>query len=260
MTKATIYHSDPNTAIVDCCAQTLFIANMRPSEWGYKEWGFEGTYGNRVLILDDLTREHRSDSFVAAAAAGRVKEVIERLDEGQNIDVIHSLMGYNALHAVADFGHPDVCQVLLERGFTKNNLLEHTDSKYDQTPLHYAAVNGRKDVVRMLLDAGANRHALAKNLLPRTLATIHKRFDVAIILKEPPGLVPGLRVTECGSKVVIVEWDEPEIDPDEQAPLEFYEIEHRMKSSTQTHIDNDTLSLDWKKLPLIDYDSTTMKR
>ena len=259
MTKLTIDHSDPHMGLIDCCKQVLFIANMRPSEWGYKEWGFEGEYGSRVLILDDLTKQHRTDSFVAAAAAGRVKEVIRRIEEHQNIDAVHSLMGYNALHACADFGHVDVCKVLLDRGFTKNNMMEQTDSRYDQTPLHYAAVNGRLDVVRLLLDAGANRHAKAKNLLPRDVARIHKRWEVAVILKEPPGLVPGLRVTECSSKVVIVEWDEPEINPDEQAPLEYYELEHRMKMSTQSHIDNDKLTLTWRKLDLIDYDSTLMK-
>jgi len=60
--------------------------------------------------------------------------------------------------------------------------------------------------------------------------------------------------------VVVVTWDEPLIDPDEQAPLEVYEISHRMKPSSQSHIDNSKLSQNWVVFPPIDHDVTVQKR
>jgi hypothetical protein len=75
VTNCTIQHSHPLTSLLDCCGVVNGIANMRPSEWGYKSWGYEGSYGHRVLILDDLTKQHRDDYFVAKAASGRIKDV-----------------------------------------------------------------------------------------------------------------------------------------------------------------------------------------
>ena len=77
ITRTTVHHSHPYVALMDCCNQVKTIANMRPSEWGYAEWGYEGEYGHRVMILDDLTRQQRSNEFVAKAGAGR-KEDVER--------------------------------------------------------------------------------------------------------------------------------------------------------------------------------------
>ena len=130
-----------------------------------------------------------------------------------------------------------------------------------QTALHYAAQNGREDVVIHLLEKGADRHARNKDgYLPRDVATIWKKFDVAVILKEVPPEVPGFRVTSVSPKSVGLEWDEPVIDDANQASVTFYELAHRMKSSQQTHIDNEKLTLEWTKLPLIYHESTVGKR
>ena len=49
--KTTVHHANPQSAILDCAKQTLTIANMRPSEWGYQEWGWEGEYGHRGEVV-----------------------------------------------------------------------------------------------------------------------------------------------------------------------------------------------------------------
>ena len=113
----------------------------------------------------------------------------------------------------------------------------------------------------LLLEHGASRHARnADGYLPRDIATIWKKFDVAVILKEVPPQVPGFRVTTVSPKSVGLEWDEPQVDEANQAPVTYYELCHRMKSSQQTHIDNDKLTLEWTRLPLIDYEETVRKK
>ena len=64
-----------------------------------------------MVILDDLTRQQRTNFFVAAAGAGRLREVEARLDNHQYCDAVHDKMQYTALHAAADFGHVDVVKV-----------------------------------------------------------------------------------------------------------------------------------------------------
>ena len=130
MTKITVHHSHPQLALLDIAEQVLTIANMRPSEWGYQEWGWEGEYGHRVQILDDMTRQQRTNHFVAAAGAGRVKEVEERLKHHQYIDGVHTKMHYTALHAAADFGHVEVVELLIKSGFDK--FIDMVDVRYKQ--------------------------------------------------------------------------------------------------------------------------------
>ena len=168
-------------------------------------------------------------------------------------------MKYTALHAASDFGHVEIVKLLLDRGFRK--FIDMVDVRYNQTALHYAAQNGRKDVIITLLEHGANRRATdSTGYMPRDVATMWKKFEVAVILKEVPPEVPGFRVTSVSPKTVCVEWDEPGIDEKNQAPITHYEISHKMKSSEQSHIDNTNLTLEWTKAPLVDYDSTVGKR
>ena len=83
MTRVTSLHSEPHVSIVSCAKTTSEIADMRPSEWGYKEWGYEGEHGHRVMIMDDVTKQQRTDDFVAAAGAGNLEKVTEMLDDDQ---------------------------------------------------------------------------------------------------------------------------------------------------------------------------------
>ena len=71
MARITKFHSHPQVAALDCARQVVEISKMRPSEWGYKEWGFEGEYGHRVLILDDLTRQQVRGGEDKVASARR---------------------------------------------------------------------------------------------------------------------------------------------------------------------------------------------
>ena len=43
-----------------------------------------------------------NDRFVEAAGEARVDFVIQRIQDGQDVDHVHTLLGYTALHAAAD--------------------------------------------------------------------------------------------------------------------------------------------------------------
>jgi len=89
-------------------------------------------------------------------------------------------MGFTPLHVAARPGHEEAVQVLLDHGAEAHNiheaagigdvekvrqflaadasLIDHEDITGGM-PLHWAAVNGKLEVVRMLIEAGANVNA-----------------------------------------------------------------------------------------------------
>jgi len=62
--------------------------------------------------------------------------------------------GWRPLHFAANNGHVDVVRFLLEKG-ANVNAQDHRG----RTPLHLAALDGHVDVVRFLLEKGANVNA-----------------------------------------------------------------------------------------------------
>lgn len=64
------------------------------------------------------------------------------------------MYGETALYGAAEQGHMDIVRLLLDNGADI-----HVQDKFDETPLHSAAEQGHTDIVRLLLDNGADIHA-----------------------------------------------------------------------------------------------------
>ena len=64
--------------------------------------------------------------------------------------------GWTGLHTAAQQGHLDIVRLLLDRG-ADPNALEAGDHTY---PLHWAAARRHMDMVRALLDAGSDVHGV----------------------------------------------------------------------------------------------------
>jgi len=155
-------------------------------------------------------------SIFEACAAGelsRVKDWVEQQPAWVNA---HAPDGFQPLGLAAFFGHADIVEFLLKKGAEVNSpsrnamrvmplhsavanrrteivkqLLDHgadvnVTQADDFTPLHEAAQNGMLEVTHWLLDRGAqvNPHLSSSGKTPLALAIEHKREAVAELLKQ----------------------------------------------------------------------------
>ena len=94
-------------------------------------------------------------ALLEAAEKGNATRVAELLDEHPDLlDVRGTLAGHTGLRTALHFGvqHSDVVRILLERG-ADPNIRDEGD---DAMPLHFAAERGDLEIVRMLVEHGAD--------------------------------------------------------------------------------------------------------
>lgn len=99
------------------------------------------------------------DRFVEACGAGDMKTVSAMLAEDASLARAASAKGHGGwtgLHAAAQQGHLDVVRALLQHG-ADPNAREVGDNTY---PLHWAAASSQSEIVRALLDAGGDVHGV----------------------------------------------------------------------------------------------------
>ena len=90
-------------------------------------------YGLITLVQDLLKQGINADDLA------QIPDWVEKYPEGQT-----------ALYRAADFGHLDLCRILIDAGANVNG-----DQSYD-CPLSAAGRSGNPDIVRLILDAGAD--------------------------------------------------------------------------------------------------------
>lgn len=135
--------------------------------------------------------------LMLAARLGRASIAAQLLACGADVRATDA-RGYTALfHAChdpdADCGRPDLVRLLLEAGADKEAQIG-----FGVRPLMYAAGNGEADVVTVLLDAGAD--PLARNEIDRTALMMVKDrgyIDVINLLHEAESL---LGTGSCNSR------------------------------------------------------------
>ena len=90
-------------------------------------------YGLTTLVQDILKQGVNADNLA------QIPDWVEEYPEGQT-----------ALYRAADFGHKNLCRILIDAGANVNG-----DHSYD-CPLSAAGRSGNPDIVRLILDAGAD--------------------------------------------------------------------------------------------------------
>lgn len=92
-----------------------------------------------------------------AAAAGRTRGLEELLEGEPALATAWSSDGFTALHLAAFFGHDDAAQLLLEQGADAHAVARNPDLQV--APLHSAAAGGHAKIVALLLEHGADPNA-----------------------------------------------------------------------------------------------------
>lgn len=87
-----------------------------------------------------------------AVTVGDVPTLKQMVDNGWDLDKATDTAGKTTLHRAAQVGSTAAVQVLLDAGVNIDSK-----TKWDETPLHMAVRNGRLNVVKQLVAAGASK-------------------------------------------------------------------------------------------------------
>lgn len=112
-------------------------------------------YGQRDVAEYLLGLGPELDVFTAAAV-GRQDCVLKELDRDPALIGTHSRDGWTPLHVAAFFGQEELALKLIERGAEVD---ARSTNAMKNTPLHAAAAGRKLDLVRLLLQEGANANA-----------------------------------------------------------------------------------------------------
>ena len=116
-------------------------------------------YALQKLSRGIIRKQRREDTltydFIIAAAIGDVRGIRQGIDAGVDIDAF-GVNGKTALHTACDNGRLDVVRLLLKAGADLERCCE---SDVDTlTPLGFAIRGGNSEIVKILLEAGADIH------------------------------------------------------------------------------------------------------
>lgn len=112
-----------------------------------------------MLLALAVFAQDANDEFFAAARRGDVAAVKAFLDKGGDVNTKNQY-GATALSYAADKGHTELVRLLLERGADPNVR----DTFYGASPMSWAAPNGHLEIVRLLIEKGATDKSAALNL------------------------------------------------------------------------------------------------
>jgi ankyrin repeat protein len=103
-----------------------------------------------LAVATQTQAQNTNDEFFAAARKGDVAAVKAFLDKGVDVNA-KTQYGATALSYACDKGHTEVVRLLLERGADPNVK----DTFYGATPMSWAAPKGYIEVVKLLIEKGS---------------------------------------------------------------------------------------------------------
>ena len=139
-------------------------------------------YYNKPQIVSVLLKHINKPSIPEAAAANLMDQLQAMLDDTPDqLDEV-SDHGFTPLGMATHFGHEDIVRFLLEKGADPN---AHSQNGYHVYPLHAAVGSGFDGIAKMLIEAGAEVNVLqASRTSPLHLAAQTANIDLIILLLE----------------------------------------------------------------------------
>ncbi len=140
-----------------------------------------------LLVAGGIWMEHRTPAgmpLLAAAFNGDIASVKMLLKSGENIDERDPKYGSTPLIYAAQAGHTDVVKLLLDNGADIN-----AKTKLGQTALIQASLAGDADIVKLLLDRGAKLDAEDRGKL--LMATLNYSDVIKLLADTPAPTIPA---------------------------------------------------------------------
>ena len=116
-------------------------------------------YRGRADLAERIAAAKRELTFFEACALGRTTEARRMLEDQPPCAEVSSPDGFTALHLAAYFGHSEIARLLIAKGAAVNQAAENPSRV---APLHSAVAGRSIEVVRMLVEAGADLNARQK--------------------------------------------------------------------------------------------------
>lgn len=117
---------------------------------------WDGGLGSDDKIVSARKTVSKSSAALALATKANATIIVKLLVEA-GVDINYQdEKGETALHHAARLGHVQCVKVLLEGNDTQQADVELAEKTYGWTPLFVAAVEGKTEVVEVLLEAGGN--------------------------------------------------------------------------------------------------------
>lgn len=150
-------------------------------------------------VANEPPPEPGADDLNAAARKGDAAAVKALLDKGISPDAKWRY-GMTALFPAAERGHIEVVKLLVERGANVNAQ----DRFYNATPITWALGKGHVEIVQLLLEKGAQNSARVLNLGVEKAHIGLVRASLAKGGIQPPALTASLiRATKAGNAEIV---------------------------------------------------------
>ncbi|MGA7195404.1 MAG: ankyrin repeat domain-containing protein [Anaerolineales bacterium] len=117
-------------------------------------------YNNQSKLANFLAEKVVALSIFEAAAIGKTNHIILILARDPQLVNAYSDDGYQPLGLACFFGHLETAQYLINAGARVNSA---SKNKMKVTPLHSAAAGGHTELVKFLLEQGADPNALQES-------------------------------------------------------------------------------------------------
>ncbi len=132
---------------------TWLTVMMVTTMWGMSSCsGDRGNNARKEATTEQPTPKPPAMDIHTATVLGDLKAIQQHIQAGSDLDEREPIVGSSPLISAAVFGKTEVARALIEAGADVN-----LQNKEGSTALHSASFLCRKEIVRMLLDNGADK-------------------------------------------------------------------------------------------------------